>query len=778
MQKIQGVVQQGNTKVLTSGLNSTTLVMGSFPGATVTVFAEPPVAVAISSISRTSNVVTANIGSSAGFIAGQSVTIAGVTDSSYNGVFTITSYIGSNLVYSQTGANSSSSGGTAASVQLASIFSDNVGTALSNPFTSDSKGNWGFYAQNGRYDIEFSGGGLSVPLTLYDFLLNDPVSLGIYDALAYGVTGLGSADDSPKLNTLANTTIPTTGGILFFPPGTYKISTNITFPSYVQLWFAPGAKLSIQTGITATINGPLNAPLSQVFSYTGTGIVVFGSLAVTDIYPQWWGAKFDDTTDDSAAIQNALNVTANSSRILTVRLSGKAYITTGLQVPDGAALVGPNREVGSSIPSAQLRTDHAITMISPVTGKGGSRCKFKDFLLLGDSTNALQGLVVGLTSLTGTVGVVIDGVGFTGFVGTAALTLNNMMMTDVMHCDVDGTGTTNAILVNDSVSAVAAGQLVHIHDSYIHDGVVCVKVVVTSHVIIENNYITSNTSTTQKLIHNVNADRMSVQNNQLEPIQTNTKYIVLENTHGGTSFNAVDVQIGPNNFFLGAGNADGVTVGVTGGGEFPIWNTIIRDNTFMSPGVGNFHIKLVNAQSARLEGNIYGSTYGAMINADATVDNSGGTNTVQVTWNQSIPLTTSPWYVINGTNSLALIGTSSNPLGAGQGGVVYSNGTQIASMLCDASKCYVGSVSGHDFQILSHDTAIAAFTTGGFATLGNGSITAGGSGSIQTTTGGIISQGGSNAIYRCATSGTLPAGTLTIQPGQCGSAVDTGFRSP
>jgi hypothetical protein len=178
MQKIQGVVQQGNTKVLTSGLNSTTLVQGSFPSATVTVFAEPPVAVNISSISRSSNVVTANIGSGAGFIAGQSVTIAGVTDSSYNGVFTITSYIGSNLVYSQTGANSSSSGGTAASVQLASIFSDNVGTVLSNPFTADSKGNWGFWAKPGLYDVELSSGGLSTPFTLTSLGANIATYLG------------------------------------------------------------------------------------------------------------------------------------------------------------------------------------------------------------------------------------------------------------------------------------------------------------------------------------------------------------------------------------------------------------------------------------------------------------------------------------------------------------------------------------------------------------------------------------------------------------------------
>lgn len=42
---------------------------------------------------------------------------------------------------------------------IATIYSDNVGTALGNPFTSDSTGHWFFYASNGTYDVNRSGGG-------------------------------------------------------------------------------------------------------------------------------------------------------------------------------------------------------------------------------------------------------------------------------------------------------------------------------------------------------------------------------------------------------------------------------------------------------------------------------------------------------------------------------------------------------------------------------------------------------------------------------------------
>lgn len=56
---------------------------------------------------------------------------------------------------------------------LATIYSDNSGTPLANPFTSSSTGLWGFYADVGRYDVRESGGGIVSPFTLSDFLLQD-----------------------------------------------------------------------------------------------------------------------------------------------------------------------------------------------------------------------------------------------------------------------------------------------------------------------------------------------------------------------------------------------------------------------------------------------------------------------------------------------------------------------------------------------------------------------------------------------------------------------------
>ncbi len=71
----------------------------------------------ISAISRTSNVVTVATSTATGLLVTDQVTIAGVTDASYDGVFPVLSIIDSlHFTYAQTNANSSSSGGNAAPV--------------------------------------------------------------------------------------------------------------------------------------------------------------------------------------------------------------------------------------------------------------------------------------------------------------------------------------------------------------------------------------------------------------------------------------------------------------------------------------------------------------------------------------------------------------------------------------------------------------------------------------------------------------------------------------
>lgn len=111
----------------------------------------------------------------------------------------------------------------------ATIYSDNTGTSLGNPFTAATNGLWFFYADNGRYDVQLSGAGLSSPYTLGDIALLDPLEPTNFSSL----NGVLNADDFPgsdcgaRINA-AYAALPSAGGVIVEPsPCTY--STGIVF---------------------------------------------------------------------------------------------------------------------------------------------------------------------------------------------------------------------------------------------------------------------------------------------------------------------------------------------------------------------------------------------------------------------------------------------------------------------------------------------------------------------------------------------------------------------
>lgn len=58
---------------------------------------------------------------------------------------------------------------------LATIYSDNAGTVKANPFTADAFAYFEFYADDGFFDIRFSGTGIATPFTRSNILLFDPL---------------------------------------------------------------------------------------------------------------------------------------------------------------------------------------------------------------------------------------------------------------------------------------------------------------------------------------------------------------------------------------------------------------------------------------------------------------------------------------------------------------------------------------------------------------------------------------------------------------------------
>lgn len=101
---------------------------------------------------------------------------------------------------------------------LATIYSDNSNTALSNPFTASTQnGSWLWYAANGRYDVTISSGTipqsiLPSPFTFTDILLYDPSS-----------TASNTCIQGAQYATLqAAVTAAGPNSCIFYGPGTYN----------------------------------------------------------------------------------------------------------------------------------------------------------------------------------------------------------------------------------------------------------------------------------------------------------------------------------------------------------------------------------------------------------------------------------------------------------------------------------------------------------------------------------------------------------------------------
>lgn len=80
-------------------------------------------------------------------------------------------------------------------------------------------------------------------------------------------------------------------------------TSNTTVPTTIEIEVTVEGSIT-QGTYSLAINGPFSAPLKQVFA--GNGAVTFGVGSVEKVYPQWWGAKGDNSNDDTTAIQSAL----------------------------------------------------------------------------------------------------------------------------------------------------------------------------------------------------------------------------------------------------------------------------------------------------------------------------------------------------------------------------------------------------------------------------------------------------------------------------------------
>lgn len=139
----------------------------------------------------------------------------------------------------------------------------------------------------------------------------------------FGVVGDGVTNDSSKIAD-AISSASSSGGNLLFPKGEYNLGSDITISSGVKIIMDINAYFSADAAVTVAINGELEAGNSKVFGDNITA--TFNGKAVPRLNIMWFGATGDGTTDDTDAINKAIQVTTiRSGNALT---PGTVYIPT------------------------------------------------------------------------------------------------------------------------------------------------------------------------------------------------------------------------------------------------------------------------------------------------------------------------------------------------------------------------------------------------------------------------------------------------------------------
>ncbi|MDD5705449.1 MAG: glycosyl hydrolase family 28-related protein [Kiritimatiellae bacterium] len=119
--------------------------------------------------------------------------------------------------------------------------------------------------------------------------------------------------DARAFPTLAEAVVGAAGKTLIVS-STLAITNSLTIPETVAVSVQRDGSFALAAGTTLTINGPFDAGFYRVFS--GSGTVVFKSVQVGSIpsakrVPQWFGAKGDGVTDDTAAFTALMKASAS-----------------------------------------------------------------------------------------------------------------------------------------------------------------------------------------------------------------------------------------------------------------------------------------------------------------------------------------------------------------------------------------------------------------------------------------------------------------------------------
>lgn len=133
-----------------------------------------------------------------------------------------------------------------------------------------------------------------------------------------------------------------------------RVTANTTLAAGATLTFAQGGQITVDVAKTLTLNCKVLATRSQFFS--GSGSVLYGTYLGSreaTAYPEWFGAVHDNSTDDTSAVQKAINMVAACFGIVSLS-AGYYKVTSTLTLTTRGTIRGSHwiESVISWVPAA------------------------------------------------------------------------------------------------------------------------------------------------------------------------------------------------------------------------------------------------------------------------------------------------------------------------------------------------------------------------------------------------------------------------------------------
>jgi Right handed beta helix region len=223
--------------------------------------------------------------------------------------------------------------------------------------------------------INASGGGtiLNFPdeITLFKNVVDSTLSLrGTVQFGSHGAISSSASTNASSIQSMV--TSIGTGTVIIASTGTIPIN-SVTIPSTIVLQLLPGSILSPASGQTLTINGGMIADPSQHFDTTGT--VDLHGAKLTEIYPQWFGAK---PTGSSVYNRKAIELSIlQAPNKATVKFSDSMDVNGSISIHRSNIILDLNgatiRQVGTTCNSVFMTNDDVTTAgnLHDITIKNG-----------------------------------------------------------------------------------------------------------------------------------------------------------------------------------------------------------------------------------------------------------------------------------------------------------------------------------------------------------------------------------------------------------------------